>query len=209
MAEYGVQQDKGYYTKIEGLNEAIRIAEELLGELPAGDESTFTVEDESGYLLASVTNRHIVGSFNKQQWGGHKGDDAIYIGEESFDATAAILLLEHKDLVCMKDQSESTDDIGREHIDWSGPCYVHIEDSICAYFGVDDLQEITPEALSFARQRANPQPAEEQVVMLSVKLSLRVTSGASVSDFIENLDYSVISNTAGVTVRDTEIVGSD
>lgn len=209
MADYTINQDGGHYDEVQGLNEAIDLAEELLGGVPPGDESTFTVENEDGYLLASVTNRRIVGSFNKQQWGGRKGDDAIYIGEESFDATDAILLLEHKDLMCMKDQTESTDDIGREHIDWSGPCYVHIETAICSYFGVNDLQEITPEALSFARQRANPQPATEEVITLSVKLHLRVAPGASVSEFIENLEYSVVSHTAGVTVSNTEIVDSN
>lgn len=208
MAEYTINQDGGRYDEIQGLNEAIALAEVLLGGVPAGDESTFTVESEDGYLLASVTNRRIVGSFTKQQWGGRKGDDAIHIGDEDFDATDNILLMNHEDLVELDDNDDSSDNIGREHIDWSGPCSVNIVDAVCAYFGVSDVRDITPEALDFARQRANPQPASKEVITLSVKLYLRVAPGASVSEFIENLDYSVVSNTAGVTVSNTEITDS-
>lgn len=79
-------------------------------------------------------------------------------------------------------------------------------DAICDYFGVGDLEDITPEALLDARNRAHPQPQVERTLTLTIKVTVRVSSGASVDAFVENLDYSLTSNTAGVVVAATEIV---
>lgn len=191
------------------LADAAKFAEELLRVESEDPYATFTLRNEAGYLLGVVTNRRIMGKFHKQQWGGPRGNDALHIGTEVFDATDFILLMEYSDILEIENQGELSDEIGRAHIDWAGPCYVHVAEEICAYFGVNELAEITPEALNFARQRANPKPAVEEVITLNVKLRLRVVPGAIVSDFIENLDYSVVSKTEGITVRDTEIVGHD
>ncbi|WP_087863938.1 hypothetical protein [Comamonas thiooxydans] len=209
MANYTIYQDGGHYTETEGLNAAIELAEELLGGVDKNTETTFTVENADGYLLAAVTNRRIMGTFHKQQWGGHRGNDTIDIDEESFDATNAILLLDHKDLMRLQDRHTSSDDIGLQHIVWTGPYCVQITEAICSYFGVSYIGHITPEALMLARNREKAQPPVAQVVTLSIKLNLLVTPGASVSEFIEDLDYSVVSNTAGVTVSSTEIVDSN
>lgn len=77
------------------------------------------------------------------------------------------------------------------------------------FFGVESLEEITDEAFAAAKQRLNPQPATEQTVTLSLKVKIRVAAGSAVSDFIEELDYSVASNTVGITVLDTEIADSN
>lgn len=206
---YSVLQDGGHYDDLDDLNTAINLAEELLGAVPQGEEATFTVENEDGKLLASATNRRIIGRFLKQQWGGRKNDDAIACGEEDFDATDAILLMDRKDLIELEDGSESTDRIGQDHISWHGPCEVTLTDSICEFFGVSSVEEITDEALAYARNRLNPQPADTQTVTLTLKVKIRVAPGTSVSEFIENLDYSVISNTVGITVQNTEIVDCD
>jgi hypothetical protein len=206
---YAIKQDGGYYDAIQSLQEAIELAEALLGGVLEGEESTFTVEDENGCLKAAVTNRRIVGFFIKQEWGGRKGNDSIHISEDEFDATNAILLMRHAYLAELQDHDESSDIIGRAHIDWPGPCYVNVVDSVCSFFGVSEIRDITPEALAYARNRANPHPPAEATITLNIKLNLRVTAGASVNDFIENLDYSVISNTVGVTVSNTEIIDCD
>jgi hypothetical protein len=50
------------------------------------------------------------------------------------------------------------------------------------------------------------QPQVERTLTLTIKVTVRVSSGASVDAFVENLDYSLTSNTAGVVVAATEIV---
>lgn len=205
MTMYAINQDGGHYDDLADLNEAIGLAEELLGGMQPGTEATFTVENEDGYLMAAVTNRRIVGSFNKETYDEH-GRACVYMGTEEFDATDTVLLLEHAQLVELQDGYENTDHIGKQYIDWAGPCSVSLVDAICDYFGVGDLEDITPEALLDARNRAHPQPQVERTLTLTIKVTVRVSSGASVDAFVENLDYSLTSNTAGVVVAATEIV---
>lgn len=204
-AHYTVKQDQTTLSRKPSLDDAITVAKSLFEALPQGSEASFTVENEDGYLLAVFTNRRMVGTFSKQKWGGRKGNDAIAIGDETFDATDAVLLMPHKDLQQLKDNSSRSDEIGQAHVSWHGPCSVQIADSICAFFGVDTFEEITTEALAFAKQQLAPKPAEEQTVTLSVKVKIRKAPGCEVQEFIENLDYSVVSNTTGIVVLDTEI----
>lgn len=206
---YAIFQDGGHYDDVKGLGTAIALAEELLGGVPVGEDATFSVESKDGILMAVASNRRITGRFIKQQWGGRKGDDAIFIGEEEFDATDDILRLKHERLVELDDNAESSDEIGRAHVDWAGPCDVRLVDSVCAYFGVSSLEDITAAALEYARNRENPQEAETAEVTLTVQLKLRVSPGASVEAFLQNLDYSVTSNTTGVTVSYAKLVESN
>jgi len=207
MPIYSILQDGGHYDDMNDLNNAIDLAEILLGGVPDGEKSTFTVENEEGHLMAAVTNRRIVGHFLKQQW--DSGDNAISMGEEDFDATDYILLMKPDDVRALEDNRETTDRIGQAHVSWDGPHQVTVQDSICEFFGVSSVKEITDEAMAYAKNRLDPRPATEQTVKLSVKVTVRVVHGASVSEFVNNLDCSVISNTTGITVQSTEIVASD
>ena len=40
------------------------------------------------------------------------------------------------------------------------------------------------------------------------KVKIRVAAGANVNAFVENLDYSITSQTVGITIQNTEIVDS-
>lgn len=205
---FTLKQDTHPYDQFADVNTAADLAETFLDS--SGDEvTTFTVENDAGEVFASVTNRRIVGTFSKQQWGGRKNDVAFACGEEEFDATDAILLMEHGDLIEMEDCSEQSDEVGRSHVDWSGPCSVHITGSICQFFGVSDVEEITPQNLAFVRNRLNPKPVDTQTITLSVKVVLSVAAGTDVNEFIENMDYSIVSKTVGIVVKNTEIVDSN
>lgn len=203
---YEVKQDGAHYDNFSELNTATELAEELLGAVPNWQESVFTVENDDGYLLAAVTNRRIEGTFTKQAWGGRKNDQALFVDSVLFDATAAVLSMDHAVLMRLKDSDESSDELGRAHVQWDGPNEVSVVDEVLEYFGVDELTQITPEALLYARNRENPQPAQEQTITLSIKVKVRVIPGASTEDFVSNLDYSISSNTVGVVVLDTEVV---
>lgn len=208
MHVYHIRKDGQSHSETIGLNQAIVEIKALRDARHPSDESvTFSVENIDGYLLASATTRRILGEFNKASWGGPRGDTSIDCGSEAFDATEAVLQLPHLDLMSLSDNTESTDSIGRAHVDWPAHCTVVLTQAICEYFGVMDLSEITPEALAFALELADILPEEEVIVTLSVMVTLRVRGGASVKDFLDNLYYLVQSKTDGIKVDSTEIIG--
>jgi hypothetical protein len=203
---YTIYQNGGKYDQIQDLNTAIDLANEFIGNIDPSEPTTFTVEDNERRVLASVTNRRIIGTFHKQQWELPRQKYAIDCGEEEFDATNDILLMQHESLLYLTDQSEKSDAIGQNHVQWDGPCYVHITESICEYFGVSDIEDITPENLAHARSQFNPKPSTTEYTTITIKLKLNVAAGRDINEFIENLDYSVTSNTVGIIVQDTEII---
>lgn len=151
---YSIYQDGGHYDDVVGLKKAAALAEELLGGVMSGESATFTVEDELGGVCAFATNRRIEGVFTKQVWGGRKGDDAIFVEEESFDATDAVLAMDRAELVALEDGDASSDELGQRFVSWNGPCDVRIVEPICEYFGVSSLEEISEALLQYARKRA-------------------------------------------------------
>jgi hypothetical protein len=171
---YVIFQDVSPVTGNQSLDSAIEMAEGFLADVPKEVLTTFSVEDECGHTLANVTNRRIQGEFTKQRWGGRKGDDAITLGETSFDATDYVLLMKHEDLILLADNSDSTDVLGQAHIDWDGPHYVRIVESICAFFDVSDVKNISFASFMYARKRANPQVPKVEIVNLYLKVQLRV-----------------------------------
>ena len=136
MSVFDVLQDQGHYATVGNLEEAISLAETLLGGVQEGEETTFTVHDGQGRLMAAVTNRRIIGTFHKQRWGGWKNDQAISCGDQRFDATDAVLLLEPNQIVELASMYELNDSIGRDHVEWDGPFDVYLDEAVCAFFGV-------------------------------------------------------------------------
>ena len=50
---------------------------------------------------------------------------------------------------------------------------------------------------------------QDLTVELTIRVKVRKAAGAEVNEFIENLDYSVVSGTDGVSVLDTEMVEAE
>ena len=205
---FTLKQGAKVYGRSTSTADLVQQAESRLQACP-GSTATFAIWSPADKLVAALSTERITGVFYKQVWGGRKGDDAVTVGEEHFDATDHILNMAPDAVRSLEDCDDETDEVGRSHVSWDGPCSVHVVTSLCDFFGVEDVEDITDEALAFAKQRLNPQPATEQTLTLSIQVKISVAPGANVSEFIENLDYSVTSNTHGITVRDTEIVDSD
>lgn len=197
---FEVRQDGGLYDAVNGLSKAVDLAEVLLGGVDQSEPSTFTVHDASGAMIASVTNRRIMGTFTKQRWGGHDGDRAIEVEPIKFDATESVMRLQYPQLALLVDCDYSTDDIGLESIQWDGPFEVEVVDSICEYFGVGSLSEITQKAFEFAVARVRPKQPVAQSITLTIQVDLELTGNASVDDFFRDCEYSVVSKTPGVRV---------
>lgn len=132
----------------ETLSEAIDFARKYHGLKK--EDATLTVEVEGTRIpVASFSTRRITGNFTKQAWGGRKGDDAVYCGEEEFDATRYILSMPYQDVIRIRDNNETSDNIGMAHVSWVGPHEVEIADSMCEFFGVSKLEEISEEHFNF------------------------------------------------------------
>lgn len=130
------------------LPEAVRFARQYHG-LKKPDV-TITVEIEgTGIPVFSFSNRRIMGDFEKQRWGGHKGNEAISCGEARFDATLHVLSMPYEAVIAIRDDHDSSDQIGQAHVDWHGPHRVQLVDSMCDFFGVSKLAEISPEHFRF------------------------------------------------------------
>jgi hypothetical protein len=206
MSVFTVKNEGQFVGEKYSLESAIEYAKELLSAVPDESPATFVIE-RADYFVLSLTNRRIIGTFFKQEWGGRKNDTALPVGEESFDATDAVLLLPYEELVELQDDEQNSDELGQAHVEWAGPCHVRIVSSICEFFGVDDIRDIPKEAFDFARNRVNPRKPVEAVITLSVKVRVRLTDDANIDDFASNLSYTVNSNTEGAIVRNTEIMG--
>lgn len=111
---------------------------------------TLTVEIEgTGVPVASFSTRRIIGDFRKQHWGGSKGNDAISCGEDRFDATLYVLSMPYEQVIGVRDDHDTSDNIGSAHVDWHGPSRVEITNSMCDFFGVSKLAEISPNHFRF------------------------------------------------------------
>lgn len=130
------------------LPDAVRFARQYHG-LKKPDV-TLTIEIEgTGVPVFSFSNRRIMGDFTKQRWDGPKGNDAIECGEDRFDATLYILSMPYEQVIGIKDDHDSSDQIGQAHVNWAGPHRVEIVDSMCDFFGVSKLAEISREHFTF------------------------------------------------------------
>lgn len=189
------------------LAEAIALAQAGMARIGYGENATFAVVDEHEEVFAAVTNRRIMGLFTKQVWTGAEEDGRSFCGEQHFDATDLVLSLPLESIHALEDGESSTASIGRQAVNWTGPCEVEIVDEILNFFGTCDLESITWDALVFARTKHPPTPMKEVTFTLTVKVKARMPEDASVEDFARKLDYDPQSAVAGAIVLSTEIVG--
>lgn len=146
--------------------EALCAAEQLYKELKdsgrAESGAVVTVTPDGQHCpVASFTDRRITGTFTKQVWGGRKGDDAIFSGTEEFDATDYVLRMPLQKIHRLVDHDDTTDVIGLAHVDYDGPFEVDVVGEICAYFGIEQLEDLTEENLDRARTRLVESASED------------------------------------------------
>lgn len=199
-----ILQDRGEYDTLENTQEAIDLAEMLFHGAVAGApdiETTFSVENKIGEVIASFTNRRILADIECQQWGGRKGDDAIHVKDETLDVTDYVLAMPYERFIEIQDSSTSSDDIGRAHLDWPGPCDVEVAESIAEFFGAASLREVTRVAFEAGRAAHNPQPPVMRTVILTVEVSLAVRPDIDLGTIADDLELGIQSNVPGIVVR--------
>lgn len=163
MPGYRIREDgalirSGFNTPSLGF--AVDVAIQSLIVLPEGEQATFSVHNEFEILVASVTNRRIIGAFYKQELRGSNGTDVFCVGIKQFDATDSVLRMGITELHSVDDYDDTSDNIGMKHVEWSGPFKVEIVDSIRAFFGVDEICDISSDALLFAQSTRRPDGRE-------------------------------------------------
>lgn len=214
MPTYILCKDLCHSTEGEDLDQVLGWGEENLriSQHPSNEPVTFTVFDEQDMAIAVFTNRRINCTFVKEVWGGRKGDEAVEVESLTFDATDAILSLSLEELHALNDNDYSSDAIGQKHVEWDGPHRVYVVEAIEQFFGVKELSTISKTALNHARERFNPRPIIEDKVTLTIEVSVYMKEpedeqerARALSEFTENLDYSITSNTVGVSVKSTAI----
>lgn len=211
---YFIRQDDKLYDRVYDRGKAVSMAELLFHSASEESDTTFSVSCEKRKLVASFTNRSIEGIFYMQEWGGAGKNQLLTVAQESFDATDIVLAMRHEELIALKNNHESSDELGKRFVPWPGPFAVDIEEPIKDYFGVSRLKDITPEALLFAANqrallRASAKTAPEaQPEEVTVQLRLLVQPGAQVADFLGPLFRSAATATSGgVSILDSRIEG--
>lgn len=148
--------------------------------------------------------KKIIGCFEKQEW--MHDDEYIDIGSEDFDATSYILNMDYEDVIEITDCDDSSDVIGRAHVDWDGPCSVtELEESIAGFFGVDQLDEITEEMFDDAKKQYSVKPFVKKSISMEIKVDLMASPDINIHDVIKNLMVQIRSETPGAVVKNFEV----
>lgn len=141
--------------------------------------------------------KRIIGTFVKQAWAGPKQDQAMTIDEVKFDATRAVLSTDLEDIHKLSDDNESTDQIGRECVDWNGPCFVRLVDSIVWFFDLDRddspeiaIETLTQEQLDAARAKYGSLSPNNATLLLSIEATYSL-NGEAIETMRENLEQMV------------------
>ncbi|WP_413460562.1 hypothetical protein [Herbaspirillum huttiense] len=187
---------------------AAMAASDFLAKLPHGHQATFAIREiASGALVAAVTNRRIVATVIKQRWedGAPLETPPQYVGEEQIDVTEEVLLVPPNDFAQIKDGSEMSDSLLHPIINWSGPTEVFLEQSICAFFGVEAVAEVTPSALAFMISSKMINRRQISNVQLSLKFEMAAAADYSDRTLETLLDIQVASRVPGIRIRAVEV----
>jgi hypothetical protein len=140
---YSVFEDRTLRAKhLSKLEKAIHVAEEIVARMSRAERlASVTVKRDDGHLMACATNRRII---------GYAVQDALSEAQQ-FDATTHVLQMEFSKIKWLWDGEAAAEAIGQACLNHQGPLKVTITDSICSYFGVDEIERITAKAFNYAQ----------------------------------------------------------
>lgn len=150
--------------------------------------------------VAPANENRIIARVVLQVWGGKKGTDAVYDSEKQVDVTDAVLLLDHDFVIGLQDSTDQADEIGHAHVNHSGPLEVEITSSICQFFGVDSMEEITLPAFEEARRVVNPKSPEVVRTIVEMEVAAKVLPGGDRNTALDDLSIEVSSPSENVIV---------
>ena len=174
---YTIKQDGSYFDDLSCLVDAIGLAEEMLADVWSDCSTIFSIEDFAGRVIASVSNRRVIGRFTKGLSSDQLGDQVIHIHGEVFEATDQVLSLPFGNVRELEDFDTTTDQLGRMMGLEGSPCEVEIVDSICDFFGVECLRDLTEENFDFAKNRRSQRLQSELAVLLATRAPFFILPG--------------------------------
>ena len=169
---------------------------------------TFRILGEFNQLLAVRTNRQIMAKCTLQQWVGIRNDSLTQIGEPvEFDATNDVLAKDYDWFSNIKDNNDSSDFLIYGNVEHDGPFEIEVEDSICDFFGVGHISEITQAAFEDAKAWFKPKGPVTKTLTLTVSVRVRVNNeDVDLDEVSSELDYQFKSTVPGACVVDSEII---
>jgi hypothetical protein len=197
----------GYLSSEATFKQAIKAASDYF-DAGHPDEigAVVVVKKLAGAVAASFSPLPITGTFQKQEWTGHKLDQLNVADSIEFDATAHILRMDYEDLQALRDDEEQAGRIGYEHVTWDGPCAVYIVDNICRYFAVDSLDEITEEHFAFVKERVQPRPAQRVTIKVTIEVDVSVQPGVKFEEIAKNLQVATTTDMPGVVINSAKVL---
>lgn len=172
---------------------------------------TLGLLDESNRLLAVRTNRRILARCTLQAWVGGRQQTLMQIGEPvEFDATNDVLNKDFDWLNKVKDNDNSSDCLKDGNVDHDGPFEIQVEESICEFFGVESISDITKAAFGDAKAWFKPKVPVTRTLQLTVNIQVRVNDeSVDLEEVSSELDYHFKSTVPGVSVVGTEIIDQE
>lgn len=161
---------------------------------------TITTPQQAISHVAPAAENRIIARVVLQIWGGRKGNDAVYDCEKEIDVTDTILLLDHDVVIELQDSFDNTDEIGYKHVNHSGPLEVYVTASICQFFGVESVEDITRAAFEEARRVVNPKPPELIRTIVEMEVTVKVLPGGDRATALNDLSIEVSSPSENVIV---------
>lgn len=159
--------------------------------------------------MSSDAKRTITGRFLKQRRRDPQDDYPIQVGVVDFDATATVLQMELDEIRNIYDEDPSSDEIGRQFVEWDGPCTVEIRDSICEFFRVDYLDELTADKLLAGRFESGIVPSQVCLETLTVQIRVQCTQAVEGHEAIGSLRVLVESTRAEVLAEVVRVDGTE
>lgn len=150
------------------------IPEDAWRSFKLGDVERAVIVDDglfpSGSQAMKMPVKRIVAVFQPQAWINDYATDID--GREDVDVTEQVLRLPLERVRALQDYRDSTDvlvDGSAVTIEHDGPFTVKAVDSVCKYFGVKDLSDITESMLVAARQAVGKMPEVSEADLVEVK----------------------------------------
>lgn len=149
-----------------------------------------------------METKRILATFQPQAWIGKTAVDID--GRDDVDVTQRVLGLSLAQIHHLQAHRASTDDLlngSSVALEHDGPFTVHVIDSICAFFGVAALSDITEDMLADARLAATP-VGPGMIKLKHLKEPGRLQKGDLVETLINGVcEVAWIRNATNMVVR--------
>lgn len=177
----------------ETLDQALGLASDLLkGDAPA----TVIILDELGNLCRFQTTRRIRTSASTTEGGAL----LRAVRDIDLDVTTAVLMMARVEVFALEDEPAAALELAYQHAPGAAAVNeARLVESICDFFAIDDLHDLTDERLEAAAQEVLGVLVEETVT-LQLEVKVRRPANAQPAEAASVLQHNVWSNSPGVRV---------